>query len=83
MRSLSHVLNIHTLGSDNIEHFHSLVHYRIKFWCNTSSVRKVFRTQKKKKRYHELCWELVQEVPAGNVLKFRTFYPYQAGILIP
>ena len=34
-------------------HFHSLVNYGIIFWGNTSSMYKVFLTQK---RYCELCW---------------------------
>jgi len=52
MRKLSHVLNIQTLRSVNIEHFHSLVNYKIIFWGNNSSVPKIFLTQKK---YYELC----------------------------
>jgi hypothetical protein len=50
MRILSYVLNIQTLGCDNIEHFYSSVNYRIIFWCNTGSVRKVFQTKKKEEK---------------------------------
>jgi hypothetical protein len=79
MRRLSHVLNIQTLRSVYIEHFHSLVNYRIIFWGNTSSVRKVFLTPPK--IYYELSWELVQGVFAENVLKIWRFYPFPAGTL--
>ena len=46
MRKLSHVLNIQALRSVNIENFQSLVNYKIIFWGNNSSVRKIFLTKK-------------------------------------
>ena len=47
MRILSHTLNIQTLRTVYFVHFHSLVNYRIIFWCNTSSMCKVLLTHKK------------------------------------
>jgi hypothetical protein len=44
---LSPILNIQTLRTVYFAHFHSLVNYGIIFWGNTSSMLKVFLTQKK------------------------------------
>jgi len=62
-----------------LAHFHSLVNYGIMFWGSTSSMNKVFASQK---RYCLRCWELVQGVPAGSGLKNWRYYPYQASIFI-
>jgi hypothetical protein len=47
MRRLSPILNIQTLRTVYFAHFHSLVNYGIIFGSNTSSMCKVFLTQKK------------------------------------
>ena len=47
MIRLFHVLNIQTLKTVYFVHFDSLVNFRIILWGSTSSIHKVFLTQKK------------------------------------
>jgi hypothetical protein len=47
LMKLSHVLNIQTLRTVYFAYFHRLVNYGLIFWGYTSSVHKLFPTQKK------------------------------------
>jgi hypothetical protein len=47
MRRLVHILNLETLKVIYFVHFHSLISYGIIFWGNSSSMHKIFITQKR------------------------------------